>query len=194
MHAGEVDAGDEDVGVARQRLRGEQSAVRETPDADARSDRRRRASADTSRRRRRPGTRSCRVPSVFGALLERPAVADAAAVVDRHHDVALRREPLVVARTPSGRTACSGTPAASARDGPPCTKTIAGRFSPGLRSFGRKSWLWISKPSAALREDDLRRHVRGLREILHQRREDDLRRCRRRRARCRSTPAALALK
>ena len=28
---------------------------------------------------------------------------------------------------------------------------IAGRFSPGFWSFGRKSWLWKLNPSAALR-------------------------------------------
>ena len=35
VHAGEVDARLEDVGVARQRLRREHAAVGETPDADA---------------------------------------------------------------------------------------------------------------------------------------------------------------
>jgi hypothetical protein len=35
MHAGEIDANLEDVGVARQRLRGEHAAVGQAPDADA---------------------------------------------------------------------------------------------------------------------------------------------------------------
>jgi hypothetical protein len=35
MHAGEIDAELEHVGVARQRLRGEQAAVRQAPDPEA---------------------------------------------------------------------------------------------------------------------------------------------------------------
>ena len=68
VHAGHVDAGDEDVGVARQRLRREQAAVREAPDADARGSTSARDCRYLPRRDARPGTRRCRARSVFGAV------------------------------------------------------------------------------------------------------------------------------
>ena len=88
MHAGEVDAGDEDVRVARERLRRQEAAVRQPPDADA-------VRIDV-------GTRLQILPARQHVLIlgvatparvrrgaERAAVADAAAVVHRQHDVAL---------------------------------------------------------------------------------------------------------
>ena len=133
-----IDADREDVGIARERLRGQHAAVREAPDADAiRIDVRARLQVLA----RREHVLVLGVAAAAGVRrgAERLAVADAAAVVHRHHDVALARQPLidgvgdvvevhvVVAEQHLPR------PDHRARTRSP------GRFSPGFRSFGRKS-------------------------------------------------------
>ena len=60
VHAGEIDAGREQIRVARERLRREHAAVRESPDARRVSCRRPAARAGTCRPRARRRTRSCR--------------------------------------------------------------------------------------------------------------------------------------
>ena len=60
VDAVDVHAGGEHVGVAAERERRQVAAVRSAPDADARADRRRRASADSARRRARRDTRTRR--------------------------------------------------------------------------------------------------------------------------------------
>ena len=72
---------------------------------------------------------------------ERASVTDSAAIVDRHHDVTLIGEPLVECVRPVIELQVVVAPGASVCSGRSCTKIIAGRFSPGFRSFGRKSWL-----------------------------------------------------
>src|SRR5439155_10750868 len=94
-YAGEVDAGHENIGIATERFGREQTAVRQAPNPD------------TRRIDVRPTLQILRagddvlilgVAASFGVrrLAERTTVADPAAVVDRQHDIALRREPLVV--------------------------------------------------------------------------------------------------
>ena len=94
MHAREVDADLEDVGVARERLRRQHAAVRQAPDADA-------IRIDVGPRLQilagREHVLILRVaaPARVRRGAERLAVADAAAIVHRQHDVALARQPLV---------------------------------------------------------------------------------------------------
>ena len=171
MHAREVDAGLEDIGVARQRLRREQAAVRQAPDADAVRDRRPDATAGTCRRRARPGTRRCRRRGVRRRA-ERPAVADAAAIVHRQHDVALAREPLIDAVRPVielhvvvAEQHLPHGPAVHEDDRRPLLARL---------DVLRQEQLVVDlEPVGRLRDHDLRLHVRVGRETRARRRIDD---------------------
>ncbi len=94
VDAGEIDARHEDVGVARERLRRQEAAVGEAPDADAL-----RIHVVAALQVRRAGhdvlvLGVAALPGV-GRVPERPAVADAAPEIHRQDDVALRGEPLI---------------------------------------------------------------------------------------------------
>jgi hypothetical protein len=95
VHSSEVGAGNEEVRIPRQCLRGEETAIRQAPDADTR-----RIDVGT-RLQIFPGGEDVLVLGVAAGIrvrgvAERPAIPDAAPVVHREHHVALIRQPLVV--------------------------------------------------------------------------------------------------
>ena len=168
----------------------EQSAVRQSPDADAR-----RIDVGAALQILRAGddVLILGVAAAFGVRrrAERAAVADAAAIVDRHHDVALRLQPLVVRVRPVielhvvvRRQHLARRAAVHEHD----RRTLLAR----LEVLRQEELVVNLETVRRVRDHDLRRRRAppAGNPSSSQRREDDLRRAAGRRARCRSTPAA----
>ena len=94
MHSVHIDAGLEQLGVPRQAHRGQIAAVRSAPQSDA-------CAIDVAapakplRRRDDITILAATSGSLTQRLAKLHAVSDAAAIVERHHDVAAQRERLI---------------------------------------------------------------------------------------------------
>ena len=152
---------------------GEHAAVRQAPDARRVSDRRRARDC----RYLAPATTSwySALPAAAGVrrVAERPAVADAAAVVDRHDDVALAGEPLVDAVRPVVELHVVVAEQHLAR-GPAVHEDDRGTLLAGLDVLRQEELVVDLEAVGGLRQDELRLDVRVGREALARRREHDL--------------------